>query len=241
MSRRGGRLLLPALCIIGACLFTALGIWQVERRAWKLDLIEKVERGIAADPVPLPPWQAWDTLDACAMEYRKVRATGHLLHSRETLVDALTERGPGYWVVTPLRMAEGTVVVNRGFVPPQLRAQASRPESLIPGQVSLVGLMRCSEPGGRVLRPNRPGENRWYSRDVAAIAAAQRLNQVAPFFIDAGPARNPGGFPIGGLTVTKFRNTHLVYALTWFSLAGLCLFGLMITVRSNQERRTPSL
>ena len=40
---------------------------------------------------------------------------------------------------------------------------------------------------------------------------------------------NPGGFPIGGLTVVAFHNDHLVYALTWFTLA-LMLAATMLSV-----------
>lgn len=235
MTPRLGRVFLPALCLVCAMLFAALGVWQVERRGWKLDLMERVERRIAADAAPLPPRGAWGALEPRDIDYRKVRAKGYFLHSRETLVEALTEYGPGYWVVTPLRMADGTVLVNRGFVPTQHRAQADRRASLTVRPVELVGLLRPSEPEGRFLRPNRPDKNRWYSRDVAAIAAARRLDGVAPFFLDAGPAPNPGGYPVGGLTVTRFRNTHLIYALTWFGLAGLSLFGLLIAWKRPSE------
>jgi surfeit locus 1 family protein len=85
------------------------------------------------------------------------------------------------------------------------------------------------------LRPNKPDEGRWFSRDVAAIAKARALGPVAPFFIDAGPAPNPGGLPVGGLTVVRFRNAHLAYALTWFALAGLSIFGLALAVRTARS------
>lgn len=231
MTHSLGRIFLPALCLVCAALFAALGSWQVERRGWKVDLIERVEHRIAADPVPLPPRREWAALEPRDIEYRKVRATGRFMHDRETLVEALTELGPGYWVVTPLRMTEGVVLVNRGFVPPRHRAQATRRAGLTAGQVDLVGLLRPSETGGRFLRPNRPAASRWYSRDAVAIAGARRLDEAAPFFIDAGPAPNPGGYPLGGLTVTRFRNAHLIYALTWFGLAGLSLFGLAVALK----------
>ncbi|MET0271314.1 MAG: SURF1 family cytochrome oxidase biogenesis protein, partial [Sphingomonas sp.] len=70
-------------------------------------------------------------------------------------------------------------------------------------------------------------------RDVRAIARARRVGPVAPFFVDADAAPNPGGWPVGGLTVVAFRNSHLVYALTWFALAGLSLFGAVLTLRSR--------
>lgn len=197
----------------------ALGIWQVERRAWKLDLIDSVERRVHAEAVPVPGPAAWPAISRSNDEYRRVTVSGRLLSDRETLVQALTVEGPGYWVVTPLQTVAGVVLVNRGFVPSDRRAPANRSAGNLDGTISITGLLRLSEPGGGFLRQNNPAENRWYSRDVAAIAAARNLSDVAPFFVDADAAPNPGGLPIGGLTVISFPNNHLVYALTWFTLA----------------------
>jgi hypothetical protein len=100
-----------------------------------------------------------------------------------------------------------------------------------PGTVTVTGLLRKSEPHGGFLRANDPEAGRWYSRDVAAIATSRRLAGVAPFFLDADGTPNPGGFPVGGLTVVRFRNAHLVYALTWFALSGLSAFGALLVLR----------
>lgn len=236
MSRGGGkRRFLLALCLVGTLLFSALGIWQVERRSWKLDLIERVNARIDAAPVPLPPDRAWASMGPEDIEYRRVRVRGTFLHNRETLVDALTARGAGRWVLTPLQTADGIVLVNRGFVPPERRAPAARAAGQVAGPVTVTGLLRLSEPEGRFLRPNQPAQDRWFSRDVGAIAAKRGLDEVAPFFIDADAAPNPGGLPVGGLTVVQFRNTHLIYALTWFGLAGLCIFGLVLLLRSPRS------
>ena len=235
MAIRAKRLLLPALCVIGVLLFTALGIWQVERRAWKLDLITRVDRRIHAPPVTVPAPGQWSVLDPKAVEYRHVTAAGSFRHDQETLVDALTERGAGFWVLTPLVTSTGTILINRGFVPSDHADRLTRAAGNLEGPVTIVGLVRLSEPRGRILRGNNPAEDRWYSRDVGAIAKARGLGAVAPFFIDADAAANPGGFPIGGLTVVTFRNAHLVYALTWFALAALSLRGLVIIRKSAQE------
>ncbi len=235
-SSRGKRGFLLALCLFGTLLFSALGVWQVERRAWKLDLIERVNARVNAPPRPVPPRSAWASLDPRQAEYRRVRAAGVFLHEAETLVDALTERGPGAWVLTPLRTPDGTILVNRGFVPRERRAPLTPAAAQPSGQVTVTGLLRLPEPNGRVLRPNRPAENRWFSRDVQAIARARGLGEVAPFFIDADAAANPGGFPVGGLTVVRFRNTHLVYALTWFGLAALSIAGLVLLLKPSHKR-----
>ena len=233
-ASRGKRCFLILLCLLSALLFTALGIWQVERRAWKLDLIARVDARVAAPVQPAPARSAWAKINAHDDEYRHVRASGFLLNNRETLVEALTERGAGFWIVTPMQTPNGTILVNRGFVPTERSAIAARPGGQLTGPVTVTGLLRITEPRGRVLRPNRPSENRWYSRDVAAIARARGLSNAAPFFIDADAKPNPGGYPIGGMTVVTFRNMHLIYALTWFALAALSLAGLVLLFRRER-------
>jgi surfeit locus 1 family protein len=138
-------------------------------------------------------------------------------------------------VITPLLTERGAILVNRGFVPPERRLPATRPQGQVSGTVSVVGLLRLSEPGGRFLRANQPARDRWFSRDVAAIAARRGVERAAPFFIDADATANPGGLPVGGLTVINFRNAHLVYALTWLALAGMCLAGFVLIARTTQE------
>jgi surfeit locus 1 family protein len=209
--------------------FTALGVWQLERRAWKLDLIARVDARLTAAPDAAPGPDAWA---AESDEYTRVRATGRLLHQNEVAVLAVTERGSGYWILTPLETADFTVLVNRGYVPQERRDPSTRPEGQVEGSVTVTGLLRASEPGGGFLRANDPADGRWYSRDVAAIAEAEGVGPVAPYFIDAGATPNPRGLPVGGLTVVSFRNTHLAYALTWFALAALVV---VLTIRATRR------
>ena len=219
---RGKRGLLLALCLLGFLLFSALGVWQLERRVWKLDLIERTGARIHSPPAPAPGPKDWPALTAENSEYKRVSATGRLLNDRETLVQASTERGAGFWVMTPLETGHGTILVNRGFVPPEKRPPSARSAGQPSGPVKITGLLRMSQPGGAFLRSNDPGAGRWYSRDVAAIAKTRHLGSTAPYFIDADATPNVGGWPVGGLTVVNFRNAHLTYALTWFGLAILC-------------------
>lgn len=230
------RLLLLGLCAAFALLFAGLGIWQVQRLQWKLDLIERVEARLAAPPEDIGYVRNLERLPPEELEYRKVRVSGRFDHERETLVQALTERGAGFWVLTPLVGPGGTILVNRGFVPGDRRQPASRRAGQVPGQVTVSGLLRLSEPGGAALRANKPAADRWYSRDVPAIAAARGIRETPDLFLDADAAANPGGLPVGGLTVVQFRNHHLIYAITWFALMALSLWGLMMTARTSAKR-----
>jgi surfeit locus 1 family protein len=214
----------------------ALSAWQMHRRDYKLDLIARVEARTRAEHVPAPSREAWADVSAAADEYRRVSAKGRWLSGHSVLTQAVTARGGGYWVMTPLAREDGTtILVNRGFIPTEDRDSASwRPSALEP--VTVSGLLRMTEPGGGFLRTNDPTAGRWFSRDVAAIAASQRLRDVAPYFIDV--ERKPGdtGLPIGGLTVLDFPNNHLVYALTWGTLAVMAAAAAMFV---NLDRWRP--
>lgn len=216
---------LAALFGAAALLFVALGVWQVERRAWKLRLIAAVDARLRAAPAAAPGPGARVTAKGDA--YRRVRATGVFDHRRAALVQAVTERGPGFWLLTPLTTAAGwTVLINRGFTP-DAGAPVRRPRGL----VAVTGLLRVTEPGGGFLRANDPAADRWFSRDVAAIARSRGLPAAAPYFIDADAGGT--GYPVGGLTVVRFRNPHLAYALTWFALAGLSAYGCWRVLRED--------
>ncbi|MDR7039949.1 surfeit locus 1 family protein [Methylobacterium sp. BE186] len=217
-------------------ILVGLGTWQVQRRTWKLDLIARVDARIHAAPAAPPAREAWAAIGTDDA-YRRLRVRGLFLHDRETLVQAVTELGGGFWVLTPLETPDGDrFLINRGFVPPERRDAATRAQGQFPGETTVTGLLRLSEPGGAFLRSNDPAGGRWFSRDVAAIAQARGLGDVAPFFIDADASANPGGLPVGGLTIIAFRNDHLVYALTWYALALMVAAGTAYLFRDALRR-----
>lgn len=225
-------------------LLIALGSWQVQRLGWKRDLIARVDARVQALPVPAPTKAQWPSVARESHEYMRVWLQGHYLHEKEALVQASTVLGAGFWVLTPLQQSDGSVVmVNRGFVPPQARAQDQRGQAAPQGDVRVEGLLRISEPAGGFLRSNDAAADRWYSRDVPAIAAARALPaaQVAPYFIDANatPARPANVWPAGGLTVIRFPDSHLVYAITWYALALMVLAGTVLVWRHETRRSRP--
>ncbi|UZW58600.1 SURF1 family protein [Lysobacter enzymogenes] len=221
----------------------ALGAWQVQRLGWKRDLIQRVESRVHAEPGDPPAPAQWPGVSAASDEYRHVRLRGRWLPGADTRVQAVTDLGPGFWLLSPLRTDAGyTVLVNRGYVPDARAAQSAPPP---PGEAVVTGLLRLSEPGGGFLRDNQPWQDRWFSRDVAAIAAARKLDgAVAPYFVDAeraaplpGDLRTAPQWPVGGLTVIKFPDHHLQYALTWFALALMVLWAGWRVWREEARRR----
>ncbi len=235
-----------ALCaVLLFAVFAALGTWQVERRSWKHALIARVAERVHAPAVAAPGPDRWARINAADDEYHRVTVTGRLLHSQAARVRAVTRLGSGYWVLTPLRRTDGSMVwVNRGFVPETARSSPPPADDAAP--VTVTGLLRLTEPGGGFLRRNDPAADRWFSRDVAALAAARGLAGAAPYFIDADAATPPtdgppdgsngkGDAPVGGLTVIDFPDNHLVYALTWYALA-LMVAGVPWVIRRQRRR-----
>lgn len=228
------RLIFLVALALAFCGFTALGIWQVQRLHWKRALIARVDARIRAEPVAPPARNEWPQASAERDEYRRVAVTGEYLRNHDTRVQAVTERGPGWWLLTPLRADNrDTVLINRGFVPDDWKGDVAPPT----GVVRVVGLLRMSEPNGAFLRRNDPVHDRWYSRDVAAIARARDLGAIAPWFIDGERDASAPEWPAGGMTVVRFRDQHLQYALTWFALAALSLFaGWRVYTSANAGR-----
>lgn len=201
---------------------------------WKQELIARVNQRAHAAPVAVPSPAEWPSLTADNAEYRHVQVSGTLLLDRSTLVQASTQLGPGFWVMTPLQTSSGDIIlVNRGYIADR---KADTGSGTAPATVT--GLLRMSQADGDLLRKNDPAGQRWYSRDVQAIAAARGLGQVAPFFIDADASPAPqAGQPVGGLTMIAFRDNHLVYALTWYALA-LMIIGRTWQITRKTRRNT---
>lgn len=237
LNRPMKRRLFAAFLSFCALLTAALGIWQIERRSWKLALIDAVDRRVTAPATPAPAPPAWPAIDAQRDSYRHVEVRGQFLNEKSTLVRAVSGLGEGYWLMTPLRTEQGWILlINRGFVPDgrdDPRARLHKPQGL----QTVSGLLRLTEPGGAVLRPNDPPSDRWYSRDVAAIAERRGLGTIAPYFVDAGAGPESPGDPVAGLTVVHFRNAHLSYALTWFALSALSLLMLARLLRMRDDER----
>jgi surfeit locus 1 family protein len=241
---RWRRLLWPAIFTLIAFVFLCeLGFWQLQRLAWKEDLIARVERRQQQSvAVPIPAERDWPNVGTERDEYRRVKAEGKYRYGRESFAYALLSNprgkfsGPGYWVMTPLELAGGgIVIVNRGFVPMDrmdLTTRNAGPES---AETTVTGLLRMPERRSWFTPPDDAARRIWQERDPAAIAKAYGLARVAPFYIDADQS-GPNGYPQGGETRLTFPNDHLQYAVTWFGLA-LALLGVFLVYARREWRR----
>jgi surfeit locus 1 family protein len=225
-SLRGGVLVPSLAAVMAFALLVSLGMWQLDRMAWKEGMIATLEARLSAPPVALPAVSAWPDLSAAQNEFLRVAVTAEFLSDREATVytngSTLHEGpggGPGYWIFTPARLGDGAIVmVNRGFVPEGRQNPATRTDGEVTGPVNMVGVLRWPERPGLFTPAGDPGRNIWFSRDSDAMAAAKGIS-AAPFYVELESPSPPGGLPRTGRLHATLPNNHFGYALTWLGLA----------------------
>ena len=218
-----------------------LGTWQMQRRAWKLGLIERIEVRTHDEPISLTSAKEHWKRDG-DVEYYRVVLVGRFRHDEERHLYTVEEGKPGWRILTPLETSGGDVVlVDRGYVPEELKDPAARGQGQIPGTVELVG--RAGEPvaPGWFVPAGDAARNQWFARDVAGMAAslpADVAGRVVPFMLEAEAEPVPGGWPRGGMTRLAIPNRHLEYALTWYGLALTLLIVAFFLARSRAREAT---
>ena len=225
----------PTVFTVPAVLFMiGLSIWQVQRLHWKEGLIAaRVER-ITAAPIALPPAGT----DLTALEFHRVTLTGTFDHAHEFYAAARSQNGNvGYWIVTPFKAGAETVLIERGWVPQNMKLPESRAQGQIAGTVTLNGIIRLPQVKSFFQPENEPGKNIWFYLDPAQMATAAGIPARTDLYLDADAAPNPGGFPIGGQTRINLPNDHLQYAVTWALLAlSLAAVYVIYHVKLERER-----
>jgi surfeit locus 1 family protein len=216
-----------------------LGIWQIERREWKRDILDRIAANQAAAPLSLDELLKGDPL---RFEYGRVKLAGKFVHDKEFYLAARSLKNTvGLQVVTPVRTDQDQLVLfDRGWIPQDKKEPARRAEGQAAGRVELVGIVRRSQERRQFAPENAPERNVWFHVDVPLM---RRLAGGAPdprldsFFLEADAAANPGGLPVGGQTRLDIPNDHLQYAITWFLIA-LALAGVYLAYHWENGRLT---
>ena len=233
--KRRATVLDATMCALaGAAILWGFGMWQLDRKAWKENLIATLNSRLTVAPGDLPPRDSWRTLKESEAEFRRVTFPAEFLAGEEALVYTAGSplrpdvKGPGYWVFTPAQLAGGSIVlVNRGFIAIDRKDPATRAEGAPRGSVDIVGGIRWPEKRTSFTPPDDPKDNVWYLRDSDAIAASKKWLTAAPFYIDQESPIPAGGSPKPGKLEVRLPDNHLEYAITWFGLA-LALAGVYV-------------
>lgn len=212
------------LCVAAGAFATliGLGLWQMDRRAWKQELIADLDANLAAPPV---------TMMAAPMAedaWRRASFTGEWTAVEPVRIRSRTLNGKvGTDFAAPLALPNDDVIVVRlGW----MRDPAEAPV-LPPGPVTVSGVLFPS-PRPTAFTPDNTPPDRWLWLDPKPIAAARGApaNRTSPLALNLLEAPE-------GLTARPARpnipNDHLQYAFTWFSLAT----ALAITVFFAARRR----
>ena len=238
--RQAGLVWPTVFALAGLTVLTGLGTWQLQRKAWKDQLIAKIAERVTAPPIRLAgDGQSRTVAESDDLEYLHVAFKGRFHHDKERYLYAPASAGLGWHVYTPLEWAPARFVwVNRGFVPDARKDPATRREGQLTGEVEIAGLLRIRQAKGAFTPTNDVARNLWYWPDVAAMQASAfgTGTSALPFTVDADARPEPpGGLPRGGVTRLDLPNRHLEYALTWFGLA-LTLIGVFVAFARGRLR-----
>ncbi|SLN74952.1 SURF1 family protein [Ruegeria meonggei] len=191
--------------LAGLGVLISLGVWQVQRMAWKHDVLAAIESRITADPVALP-----SQVSEGADKYLPVRVSGEMLPGEVHVLVSVKQVGAGYRVIQPFRTGDRVILVDRGFVPTTAK-QAMR----ITGPMDITGNLHWPDEIDSYTPDPDIDDNIWFARDVPSLAAALRTD---PVLLIARSQTDPAVTPLPVGTV-GIPNDHLQYAITWFGLA----------------------
>lgn len=201
----------------------SLGTWQVQRLHWKEALLAEIDERRHAAPADLADIEAL-AKEGGDVDYRAMRVTGTYINDKERHFFATYEGRTGYYIYTPLQLADGQILfVNRGFVPFENKEPEMRKLGQLTGEQTVTGLARAKllEKPSWAVPDNDIAKNIFYWKDLDVMASSTGLDptKVVPFFMDADATPHEGGMPIGGVTQFDLPNSHLQYAVTWYGLA----------------------
>ncbi|AZY94848.1 MULTISPECIES: SURF1 family protein [Paracoccus] len=202
------RYLFPVILgVVGCAVLIYLGLWQLDRRAWKEDMLADITAGIQADPVPLP-----DAIDP-SMKYLPVTVSGTTTGAEIDVLSHTREQGAGYQIVSRFVTDDGrAILLDRGFVPQEAR-RIDRP----PVRLQVTGNLHWPQDASSSTPAPNMDENIWFARDVDAMALTL---DTLPVLVVASAVEgdNQGARPLP-VAIEGIPNNHLSYAVQWFLIA----------------------
>jgi surfeit locus 1 family protein len=220
------RVVLTLFTLAAFGILIALGAWQLQRRDWKNDLLARFEQALSKPPIPYEPPR---TVNDRTREFERVTATGTLEDAKTVKLlvptpeaaHGQTQDGFGYLLFTPLKLNNGVVFVNRGFVPKSVADSGGVPG----GQATVTGILRLSDRPSWFMPGPDFAKRLFFSADIPEMVNAAELSgpgTVTGEYIEAEPSKQTSDWPKARdphELLAAIPNRHLEYALTWFGLA----------------------
>ena len=218
--------LVTAAAVAAALLTARLGWWQLDRAAQKLDLQSAVDQRSGLPPLRGAAQLARTADAAPAQHHRAVQLTGRWSAAHTVYLDNRQMNGrPGFFVVTPLMLGDGSaVLVQRGWLPRDFQdrsriAGVPTPE----GEVVVNG--RIAPAPGRLYEFGRSEGGRIRQNlDLDGFARETGLNlrPLSLLLVDS-PASAGDGLLRDWLAPSSGVAKHRGYAAQWFALSALIL------------------
>jgi surfeit locus 1 family protein len=225
-------ILTTLLVVVGSLVCARLGIWQLDRLAQR-----RAFNAHYLATTALPPLKIMSTPreDLSQFEYRQVEVSGvYDFDHQVVLRNQYYENQPGYFLLTPLILSDGTgILVERGWIPAEGNSTPSDWHQYDrPGTVAIRGILRLGETQPEIggisdptLVPGQPRLDFWNLANVEQIAQ-QVPYKLLPAFVQPDPesARTEPPYPYQP-AVEIDEGPHFGYAMQWFSFAALLFFG----------------
>ncbi len=209
------KLLAPLLIgLIGGGILISLGVWQLQRMAWKQGMLEAIEARIHDVPVALPA-----SPDPEAHQYLPVRLSGTIGEPDLEVLASVRGVGPGYRVIAPFELDDGRrILLDRGFVALSAK-DAPRP----PVHATITGNLHWPDERDASTPVTDMERGIWFARDIEAMARVLDTEPVLVVLRESDEAvHRATPYPV---STADIPNRHLEYVVTWFGLA-LVWFGM---------------
>ena len=199
------------LGVMGAAILLSLGIWQVQRLAWKEGVLAEIEARIAVAPVAIP-----EVPDPEVDRYLPVAVTGRFAQGHVRVLVSQRGLGAGYRIISPFETESGRrILIDRGVI----RVADDLPDAPS-GEITVTGNLHWPEERDGFTPENDIAGNIWFAREVPMLAD---YFGTEPVLVIARALSTPEAVTPLPVSTEGIPNDHLNYAITWFSLAAVWL------------------
>ena len=238
MNGRGQRIVIALGALLGVAATARLGVWQLDRAAQKVALQTALETRQALPPLPAATL-ARTAEQAAVQHQRRIVVGGRWQPAQTVYLDNRQMNGrPGFYVVTPLVLADGSaLVVQRGWLArdPQDRTHVNAPP-LPAGDVQVAG--RIAPPPARLYAFAGEDDGRIRQNLDLAGYALESGHALRPLSLvqEDGPLTAADGLRRDWPHPAADVHKHYGYAFQWFALAAL-IGGLYVWFQLIRPRR----
>ena len=228
--------LVPLILVtIAILLLISFGNWQLRRLDEKENFITSIETNIANLAIAL------DELQSLPKNYSKISLSGHFLPNKNAYLYGRRTASPekdGYYLLSAFAADNGqTYMVSRGWLPHSVKGNLDT--STPPDTETIEGITLPSEKKNFFVPDNDTKNNVWFTLDLQMATEVLGATNKDFYLMQINNNSLPKGVsPLTTTHLSKVRNDHIEYAITWYSLAGCLFIMFMIYGRKKKSLTT---